>query len=166
MNENRTCRCSDLQVALHWIIAFLVIVQAFVTNGATGRMAKAMEDGLAMSLASRFGADLHVAFGVTVFLLALVRVGVRLHRGAPPRPDDDPVATQLAAPLIHVLLYSVILLIPVTGFIAWYWQAGLINELHTLGMNAVLLIVGVHVACALYQLFVVRTDVLLRMIQP
>ena len=137
MNETRTCRYSDLQVALHWIIAFLVIVQAFVTNGATGRMAEAMEDGLAMSLASRFGADLHVAFGVTVFLLALVRVGVRLHRGAPPHPDDDPVATQLAAHLIHVLLYAVILLI-----------------------------VGVHVVGALYRLFVVRTDVLVRMIQP
>ena len=166
MIENRTCRCSGLQVALHWIIAFLVIVQAFVTNGATGRMAEATEDGLAMSLASRFGADLHVAFGVTVFLLALVRVGVRLHRGAPPRPCDDPVATHLAAHLIHVLLYAVILLMPVYAFIAWYLQVGLINELHALGMNAVLLIVGVHVAGALYQRFVARTDVLVRMIQP
>ena len=115
----------------------LVTVQAFVTYGATGHMAEAMEDRLALSLASRFGTHLHVAFGVTVFLLALVRVGVRLHRGAPPRPDDDPVATQLAAHLIHVLLYAVILLI-----------------------------VGVHVAGVLYQPFVAKTDVLVRMLQP
>ena len=100
MNGTRTCRYPDLQVALHWIIAFLVIVQAFVTNGATGRMAEAKEKGLALSLASRIGAKLHVAFGVTVFLLAPVRVGVRLHRGAPLRPDDDPMTTQLA-PHLH-----------------------------------------------------------------
>ena len=137
MNGTRTCRYSDLQVALHWIIALLVTVQAFVTNGAMGRMAEAMEDGLALSLASRFGIDLHIAFGVTVFLLALVRVGVRLHRGAPPRPYDDPVATQMAAHLIHVLLYAVILLI-----------------------------VGGHVAGALYQPFIAKTDVLVRMLQP
>ena len=137
MNGTRTCRYSGLQVALHWIIALLVTVQAFVTNGAMGRMAEAMEDGLALSLASRFGIDLHIAFGVTVFLLALVRVGVRLHRGAPPRPDDDPVATQMAAHLIHVLLYAVILLI-----------------------------VGGHVAGALYQPFIAKTDVLIWMLQP
>lgn len=166
MNRTRICRYSDLQVALHWIIALLVIVQAFVNNGATGRMAEAKEKGLALSLANRIGAKLHVAFGVTVFLLALVRVGVRLHRGAPPRPDDDPMTTQLTAHRIHVLLYAVILLISVTRLIAWYSQAGLINELHALGKNAVMLIVGVHVAGALYQPFVAKTDVLVRMLQP
>ena len=166
MNGTRTCRYPDLQVALHWIIAFLVIVQAFVANGATGRMAEAKEKGLALSLASRIGAKLHVAFGVTVFLLAPVRVGVRLHRGAPLRPDDDPMTTQLAPHLIHVLLYAVILLIPVSGIIACHSQAGLINEPHALGMNAVLLIIGVHVAGALHRRFVARTEVLVRMLQP
>lgn len=166
MNGTRTCRYPDLQVALHWIIALFVTVQASVTNGATGRLAEAKKKGLALSLASRIGAKRHVAFGVTVFLLAPVRVGVRLHRGAPLRPDDDPMTTQLAPHRIHVLPYAVILLIPVSGLIAWYSQAGLINEPHALGMNAVLLIVGVHVAGALHRRFVARTDVLVRMLQP
>ena len=55
---------------------------------------------------------------------------------------------QLVAHLIHVLLYAIILLMPVTGFIAWHRQVGLISEPHALGKNAIMLIVGGHVVGA------------------
>ena len=155
---------SDLQVALHWIIAGLVIVQTFVTNGPMGDAADARDEGLTLSLTSQIGADLHVAFGVMIFLLALIRVGVRFSRGAPRLPDEEPVPMQLVAHFVHVVLYAIILLMPVTGFMAWYWQVGLMDELHSLGENVILVIVGLHVVGALYQHFVARTDVLARML--
>lgn len=96
----RACHYSGLWVALHWLIAVLVIVLAFVTNWEMGRMAEVMEKGIAPSLASRIGADLHVAFGVTVFLVATVRVGACLYRGASPLPDDEPLAMRLVPHLI------------------------------------------------------------------
>ena len=161
----KTNSYSDLQIALHWIIAVLVIAQTFFTNGPMGDAASARAEGTPLSLASRIGADLHVAFGVTIFLLALVRVGVRLVRGAPGLPDDEPLVMLLVAHFAHVALYAIILLMPVTGFVAWYWQVGLIDEIHSLGENVILVIVGLHVVVALYQHFVVRTDVLVRMLR-
>lgn len=101
---------------------------------------------------------------MTIFLLALVRVGVRFSRGAPRLPDDEPLLMGLAAHFVHVALYFVILLMPVTGFVAWYWQVGLMDELHSLGENVILVIVGLHVVGAFYQHFVARTDVLARML--
>ena len=157
-------RYSDLQVALHWIIAGLVIVQTFVTNGSMGVAADARDEGLHLALKSQIGADLHVAFGVTIFLLALIHAGVRFCRGALRIPEEEPVLMQLAAHFLHVMLYVVILLMPVTGFVAWYWQAGLMDELHSLGEDVILVIVGLHVVRALYQHFVARTDVLARML--
>lgn len=96
----RACHYSGLWVALHWIIVVQVIVLAFVTNWAMGRMAEIMEKGIAPSLASRIGAYLHVAFGVTVFLIATVRVGARLYGGASPLPGDKPLEMQLVPHLI------------------------------------------------------------------
>lgn len=164
MSTGRTNSYSDLQIALHWIIAVLVLVQTFVTNGPMGDAADARDEGAPLSLAGEIGADLHVAFGVTIFLLALVGVTARVVRGAPGLPDDESMAMAFVAHFVLVALYAIILFMPVTGFVAWYWQVGLVDEIHSLGENAILMIVGLHVFWALYQHFIARTDVLVRML--
>ena len=141
-----------------------MIVQTLVTNGPMVDAADARDEGLPLSPTSQIGADLHVAFGVKILLLALIRVGVRASRGAPRLPDEEPVLMQLAAHFVHVVLYAIILLMPITGFVAWYWHVGLMDELHSLGENVTLVIVGLHVVVALYQHFVARTEVLARML--
>lgn len=45
-------RYSDLQVALHWIIAGLVIVQTIVTNGHIADAADARDENLPLALAN------------------------------------------------------------------------------------------------------------------
>ena len=67
---------SPAQKTLHWLIAALVVV--LVPVGLS--MANLMEDGPIKNGAY----ELHKSFGLTVFGLALLRVAVRLVRGAPP----------------------------------------------------------------------------------
>lgn len=81
------------------------------------------------------------------------------------RSSDGELGGQPDAPnFVHVVLYFVILLMSVTGFVAWYWQVGLMNELRSLDEDVILVIVGLHVVVALYQHIVARTDVLVRML--
>ena len=54
----------NLQVALQWIIAALVIIQTFVTNRAMSGAAEALEEGGGpLVLTGQIGADLHISFG-------------------------------------------------------------------------------------------------------
>lgn len=157
---------SDLQVALHWIIAALVVLQTFVTNEGMGALADSMdEEGAALSLWDQILADLHISFGVTIFLLALVRLGVRWRRGAPPLPADEPRIMRLSAHAVHVALYALIILMPITGALAWYFGIEQADQLHSLGENTIIVIVGLHIAGALYQHFIAKTDVLKRMLR-
>src|SRR5258706_483327 len=59
----------------------------------------------------------HKWMGVTVFLLALVRVAVRLVRGTPELPASMRAWERKAAALSHGALYLLILVVPISGWI-------------------------------------------------
>jgi cytochrome b561 len=99
-------RFSDLQRALHWLIAIMVLAQLFI--------------GLSMAttLQPRFLTliSIHKPLGIAILALALLRLGVRLRLGAPPLPDDLPRAQVLAAKLSHVVLYALLIAMPLVGW--------------------------------------------------
>ena len=156
---------SGLQIALHWSIAALVIVQ-FVLHDGILAANRSERGGAPASESELFLADLHIAFGIAIFVLALVRVLVRLKRGAPPPPEDEHALLRLAARAVHFALYVVILLMPVTGGLAWFGGFETMAEVHGAGKPAVLALVVLHIGGALYQHFVAKTDVLRRMLRP
>ncbi len=55
---------------------------------------------------------------------------------------------------------------PLTGALAWYFRLERIGELHEIGKPVIIVVVAVHAAGALWQHFVVKTDVLRRMLKP
>jgi cytochrome b561 len=77
----------------------------------------------------------HVSVGLTILLLALVRIGVRIIHPAPPLPAAMPAWERALARSSHVLFYMLMLGLPVTGWalasmhkgsIAWWglpWPA-------------------------------------------
>ena len=74
---------SAAQITLHWIIAVLIIVQVVLHEGMEAAY-RAAQGGAAATESELFLSDLHVACGIAVFLLALLRVALRIRRGAPP----------------------------------------------------------------------------------
>ncbi len=153
------------QIALHWVIAVLVVAQVVLHEGMHSAYREAL-GGAAATEVERLMGDLHVAGGIAVFLLALLRVALRLKRGAPPPPETEHPALRFAARAVHIGFYAIILLMPLTGALAWFGGVEASAAVHRAGMLAIFVLLLLHVAGALYHHFVLKTDVMRRILRP
>ena len=103
-------RYTSVAIALHWLIAFMVIGQ--------------LAGGLFMRNLLNEQAELkfelfqwHNSFGITVLLLTLVRLGWRLTHKPPPLPPAMPGWEKLAARVSHAGFYVLLLVIPLVGWL-------------------------------------------------
>jgi cytochrome b561 len=128
----------------------------------------------------------HKWIGVTIFMLALLRVVWRLAHPAPTLPATMPMWERRAAAASHALLYVLILIIPFTG---WLYSsaagvptvflgllplpdllakdkalAELLKFIHVTLNYTMLTVVIIHAAAALKHHFLDRDDVLARML--
>jgi cytochrome b561 len=153
---------SAAQVALHWIVAVLVAFQYFASA--------AMETAWRASLRGEPSADLlaslHAAGGILILLLASARIWLRLARGAPPPPQDEPRAMQILAEAVHYAIYALLFLLPATGAAAWFLNAELPGSVHGFLQRLLLGAIALHVAGGLFQHIVRRSGVLMRMFRP
>ena len=156
---------STAQIALHWTVAVLVVLQIVLHDAIIAAYAAGRGVGTATEM-ELFLADFHVAFGIAIFVLALLRVALRVRRGVPPPPEDEHPALRMAARATHLALYAIILAMPVTGGLAWFGGVETMADLHRAGKVAILVLVGLHTAGALYHHFVLKTDVLRRILRP
>lgn len=102
-------RYANVSVALHWIIALLIVVQI----GLGWYFNEVLPDHSAAQAAL---VGVHVSVGLTVLLLVLVRIGVRLTHPAPPLPRGMPRWERLLAASSHGLFYVLLLVLPLTGW--------------------------------------------------
>lgn len=156
---------STVQIALHWIIVFLVAFQ-FVAHDDMEESWRAFRSGEAAPANAATLTNFHVAIGVMVLLLMLARAYIRLTRGAPAPPTDESKLLQLAAEGVHYLIYALLLALPLTGLSAWFLGVGQAGSIHSLLTNVLLAAIALHVAGAVFQHFVRRSDVLLRIFRP
>ena len=128
----------------------------------------------------------HKWCGVTIFLLAVLRLAWRLANPVPALPADMPAWQRRLAHLSHAGLYTLLIVMPVTGWIMSsalnlpVVYLGLIHVPSPFGVNralgeamitvhqglalALLILVCLHVAAALYHHFFLRDDILRRML--
>jgi len=156
---------SALQIALHWIVVVLVAFQFLAHDGMEDAW-RAFLRGRSASVDEALMANLHVAAGIAVLVLALARIFLRLTRGAPPPPADEPLLLQWSAEAVHFSIYVLLLALPVTGAAAWFLGLEEAGDLHELLQNLLLAAIALHVAGALFQHFVRRSQVLVRMFRP
>jgi cytochrome b561 len=164
-------------ISLHWAIAFLIFA--------------AFPLGLYMHklLLSPYKLRLfnyHKWIGITVLILAIVRFVWRFANRPPDMPASMAGWERAAAFAMHILLYVLILLAPVTGWLmssAAGFQTVLFGvipipdivgkdkelgqfflELHQNLDYLLIALIGVHIAAALKHHFLARDDVLRQMI--
>lgn len=106
---NETQRYTNVAIALHWLIALMVIGQIAV--------------GLYMHNLPNEQAELkfqlyqlHKSFGITVLALTLFRLGWRLSHKAPPLPAEMPGWERFAARGAHVGFYILLIALPLVGW--------------------------------------------------
>ena len=163
--------------ALHWLIVALLIVQFILA----WTMPDIRRDTPVTTLIG-----LHFTFGVIILAVAVLRLAVRLVRGAPPPEAGIPGWQETSSQIVHWLLYALLLIVPLLGWInadwrgmpvalfgyemphliaaraaGWQWT----GDVHGLLANYVMLaLVGIHVAAALYHHVVMGDGVLRRML--
>lgn len=153
------------QILLHWIIAVLVLYQIFFHEGMEHAY-DALSEGKAIDSSNALGANIHVFIGATIFVLAILRLIIRAARGVPPAPAGQSAIKLRIATATQHLLYLIIVLMPITGALAWFGNISFLAVIHQIGVPLIVLLVLVHFVGALMQHFIAKTDVLVRMVKP
>lgn len=156
---------SKRQVWLHWGLAVLMILQ-FVLHEGIHEIYDRVTRGEDVPAAEMIPANAHVAFGFLIWCLAAYRLWVRYSEGTPPAPASEPAPLRFIAHATHYVLYAIMLVMPISGAVAWFGGVEAAAEAHGLGKIAMIVFIGLHVAGAIYQHFVVKSDVLRRMTRP
>lgn len=151
------------QIALHWITLLLVALQ-FIFHDAISDAWEAVEDGGEVVFSALVAQ--HVATGALVAVLTFVRLGLRLTHGAPPPPPTEHAALRLLARATHWGFYALLILLPVSGAVAWFNGVEAAAEAHEVLKLALLALIALHVAGALVHQFVFRTNLIARMKRP
>ena len=165
MASNSPAGYSGTQILLHWLIAALVLFQVFFGDGmehAYHVLLKGKEANPSDVLES----DIHVYVGFAVLALAVLRVIIRWTRGVPGAPAGQSGIKLWIAAATQFILYAIIFAMPVTGAMAWFLGYATVGELHSYGEWLIYAAVLVHLAGALMQHYVAKTNVLVRMMKP
>lgn len=162
---------------LHWLILALLIMQFTVA----WTMPEIHRNTPVTTLIS-----LHFTLGIVILAVAVVRLTWRVAHGEPAPDAGMPPWQTAAARIVHWLLYLLLFVLPVLGWINASWRGmpivifevelpqlvatraagwGWTGDVHALLSNYVLLtLVGLHVLAALYHYFIRRDGVLQRML--
>jgi cytochrome b561 len=175
--ERKGASYNGVAKTLHWLILALLIAQ-FIFAWTMPHI------GRNTPVTTLIG--LHFSFGITIIAVAIVRLIWRLTHVEPPPEDGIRPWQTASARLVHWLLYILLFVVPILGWInasyrgmpivmfglelpqlvatrasGWGWT----GDVHTLLADyAMLGLVGLHVAAALYHYIVRRDRVLQRML--
>jgi cytochrome b561 len=152
-----TAGYSTLQIALHWAIALLILAAWLSGEGAEEAL-EAIEDGGAAGFVP------HVAFGLSILALVILRVVVRLSRGAPAAPGVPGSPQAKLADWGHRLLYLLMIAVPLGGASVWFLGLD-VGEIHGLFANVLLIVALGHAVMALYHQYVLKDGLLRRMMR-
>ena len=148
------------QILLHWLTFALLLPQflfhewikdAFDILRKGGSFAF---DPLVMS---------HVGLGFVILTLALARLWLRRKHPAPPLPAEEAPWQKAIAHIVHYGLYAVLILMPISGAVAWFGLNHDAAEVHEILKFTLLALFGLHLVGAIYHQRVLKTNILARM---
>jgi cytochrome b561 len=155
---------STYQIALHWVIALLVLFQ-LVFGESMKMVVDAAERGRQLSAADQTMGSAHYWVGIAILALVVLRLALRLAAGAPAPTGKSPRWMHLAAGASHALFYVLLLATPVLGLLAFYvgdpW-----GDIHSWSKPAFIVLIAIHALAALYHQFWLRDGTLQRMVSP
>lgn len=152
-----------IQIILHWLIFILIAAQFIFHDAISEAFRSLVRTG---ELEPTFLMAQHIVTGIAVLLLVGWRLVIKVRRGAPPLPEHEPKLLKLTAHLTHIVLYVFMVLVPVSGLIAWFSISRSAADVHEVAKSMLLVLIGLHVLGALFQKFVLKSDVLARMVRP
>ena len=175
--RNTTFRWGSLAQLLHWAIVALIITQFVLAN---------MSDNLPLGMAKLAMLARHKSVGITILGLAIVRLVWRWLNPTPEPPNTLKPYERVLAKITHVALYALMFAMPITGWImssarnfpvSWFKLVQLpdlvapsrplydaMHETHEILAWTLVAVAVLHAAAALKHHFVLKDDVLRRML--
>jgi cytochrome b561 len=101
-----TKRFTAPQRFVHWLMAVCILAMLFI---GVGMMSTVMPKYLTL-------VSIHKPLGITILVLALIRLALRVRYGAPPLPAGMPEPMKLAAVLSHYAFYVLMIGMPLLGW--------------------------------------------------
>jgi cytochrome b561 len=176
-NQNSPNRYTAVAQGFHWVIAGLIVTQFTL-----GWMA----DDLPLGMRKLAMLARHKSFGMTVLMLAVLRLLWRLFNRPPELPAGMSRTQTILARGTHIAFYVLLFAMPLTGWtmssaknysVSWFglftWpnligpneQAfNLLKSTHVLMSDALLAIAVLHILAALKHHFWNKDEVLIRML--
>jgi cytochrome b561 len=177
MKPSAQLRYTSTAIALHWLVALLLLGQF-----AFGLIL----DDIPRGVPERgYYVNLHKSSGLLIGLLIVLRVGWRLTHTAPPLPGSTARWQRRAARFSHLALYLCMLMLPLSGYLASNFSKhgikvfnvvrlapwgpdnrtlyGIFNALHHVSAALLALLVVVHLLAVAKHMLINRDGLLLRM---
>ena len=174
--RNTTRSWGSLSKAFHWLIVLLIINQWWIADRAEELKGLAKLEALAW----------HKSFGMTILMLAVLRLIWRLANPTPDLTTETKPWERVLARISHVLLYALIFAMPLTGWmmssaknypVSWFKLFQFpdlvapaeqtfrqMHDLHHLLFSVLVCVALLHIAGALKHHFIDKNDVLKRML--
>jgi cytochrome b561 len=174
--KNTLTRYGAVAQLFHWVIVVLILTQFVLAWRAHGLSPVAKIGVLAT----------HKSVGITILALAVLRLTWRLFNPVPPYPAGRPRWQELASHVSHFLLYALLLIQPVLGWlmssarafsVSWFGLVQLpdfiapnraafeqLHDWHEAMGFTLATIALIHIAAALKHHFFDHDDVLRRML--
>ena len=169
MTDNTIQKYNRIQVILHWLIA--VIVLTMIGLGLyMVELPRQSELPPGEESVRAFYFLLHKSLGITVAGLILIRIIWRLTHKVPPLPDTVNKWQQKAAGAIHGLLYTIMIAMPLSGYLQSMYSSydtklwglvlprivesdkqmrGVFSEVHELLAFIFIALISIHIAAAI-----------------
>lgn len=173
-------RHSNFAVTMHWLIVVILLAQVGLGFGFHRFAAEGTPERMELF-------TWHKTLGATILVLTLIRLAYRLLNPPPPYPEDMPEWRRLAGVWTHRLLYTLMILLPLTGLIAVSgrtedWFTPLIGNLplpvvpgideatgemsgeaHEILVWTTIALLVIHIGAGIYEAFIARNGVGYRM---
>ena len=151
------------QITLHWVTVILVALQYLFHEGISDAFEAGLEAG---RLSLTAPAALHIATGSAILVIAIWRLAIRSGRGAVLAPEAEPAWAAALSVWAHRGFYVLLILLPVTGGLAWGLASAAMGEAHEVLRGLMILLILAHVGAVVVHQLVWRTGVLARMTRP
>lgn len=151
------------QRAIHWLMALFIVFNLLFAESME-HVFDAVKDGATPAADDLFGANLHAYVGISVLVLAVLRLCLRFLQGVPEPPAVEPPALKVLAKVTNGLLYLLFFAMPLSGIAAYYGGVAVAGFVHGGPMKLLMwILIGLHVVGAFVHQFYWKTDVLARM---
>jgi cytochrome b561 len=172
--KNTNVAYGSVSKFLHWLIFLLILCLLIIGY---------LMDGISDKPLRAFVMNMHKLFGLLVLFLVTIRIIWALMNVKPQLPQDALPWQRWSERVVHYLLYTVMLIMPISGWVMasakhppmlGYLSLGLpvpqtqaVKELgfdfHYWTAIAMIVLVSVHILAALYHHYIKNDDVLRRM---